>query len=268
LLEFANHYKKLGYECNLVFASTTGGRNGYGISDIQFDEIYDLKYFSVFDTIITIPKAITDNNYGEYTYHGPDSVGLGGWNVFFNHKVDHLFKPIRHNDLKGFSRNEILPHILPKFNKVVYDKVNKFKELNPQIDSAIQLRLYGYGDKENHNEKLTKMYSDLYKSVKNSNRNFFLTSSCISCLGDVIKLPNVFLFGSRNTEENFGDVNFDLIDGREKQLDTLYNFISEMVMIGKTDFVYYYSIHWPSTYLYYAFANNENITITHINDLK
>ena len=39
LLEFANHYKKLGYECNLVFASTTGGRNGYGISDIQFDEI-------------------------------------------------------------------------------------------------------------------------------------------------------------------------------------------------------------------------------------
>ena len=28
LLHFVNHYKKLGYECNLIFASTCGGKNG------------------------------------------------------------------------------------------------------------------------------------------------------------------------------------------------------------------------------------------------
>ena len=29
LLNFVNHYKKLGYECHLIFASTCDGKNGY-----------------------------------------------------------------------------------------------------------------------------------------------------------------------------------------------------------------------------------------------
>jgi hypothetical protein len=84
----------------------------------------------------------------------------------------------------------------------------------------------------------------------------------------ISKNANVFLFNQRYSEENLGDVNFDHIEGREKQIDTLYNFIAEMVMIGETDFVFYYSVHWPSTYMYYSFAHNENITILHINNLK
>jgi hypothetical protein len=268
LLEFANHYKKLGYECNLIFASNTSGRNGYGIPDIKFEEIFDLDYFSVFDSISTIQHAITDRNYGEYIFHNSNQPGVQGWDVFFNKEVNNLYQPIIHNDIKGFSREEIIPEILPKFNKIIYDKVSDFKDQNPQIDSSIQLRLYGYGDKENHNKKLSQMYLGLYESVKKSNRNFFLTSSCISCVSDVVNLPNVFLFNQRYSEENLGDVNFDHIEGREKQIDTLYNFIAEMVMIGETDFVFYYSVHWPSTYMYYSFAHNENITILHINNLK
>ena len=268
-LEVANHYKKLGYECHLVFASTTNGRNGYGISDIQFDEIFDLTYFKVFDTITTIPRSITENTYKEYIYHGESNPGLGGCNIFFNDKIDEVFKPIRHHDHKGFSRDEIIPDILPKFNKIIYDKVDIFKNQNSKIDVTIQLRLYGYGDKENHNMVLTEMYNNLYGLIKKSNKNFYLTSSCVSCLGDITNLPNVFLFEFRKIEKNLGDVNFDDIDGdRKKQLDMLHNYISEMVMIGETDFVYYYSIHWPSTYMYYSFAQNKNITISHIKELK
>lgn len=270
LLEFVNHYKKLGYECNLIFASNSGGRNGYGIFDIQFEEIFDVEYFKVFDNITTIQHSITDKNYNEYICHSSNNPGLSWWDVFFDTEVKDLYKTsFNHHDKFGFSKNNPLPDVLPKFNQIVYDKVKMFKEKNPQIDSTIQLRLYGYGDNENYNSKLTQMYSELYESTKKSNKNFYLTSSCVSCLGDILKLPNVFLFGDRNLQENMGDVNFDEIKGgRENQLNAFYDCIAEMVMISETNSVYYYSIHWQSTFLYYSFVNNPNITILPISNLN
>ena len=269
LLHFANYYKQLGYKCDLIFASNSGGRNGYSIPDIKFEELFDLEGFEVFDTITTIPNSITEKQYGEYICYGSSLPGVQWWDVFFNQEVDEFFSLYYKNyDNNVFSKNIVLPTILPKFNKTVYDKVKLFKEHHPEINSTVQLRLYGYGDKENHNQRLTKVYEELYHSIKKSDKTFFLTSSCVSCLDDIIELPNVILFGSRNLQENKGDVNFDNINGREKQIDTLYDYIAEMVMIGETDNVYYYSIHWQSTFLYYSFVNNPNITILHINDLK
>lgn len=266
LLHFVNYYKKLGYECNLIFASTCGGKNGYGIFDIQFEELFDVNYFQVFDSITTIQTSITEKNYGEYICHSSNNPGIQWWDVFFNQEMTDVYKSTyNHHDSQGFSRNVELPEVLPKFNPIVYEKVKTFSEQNPQIDSTIQLRLYGYGDKKNHNEKLSQMYSELYENVKKSKRNFYLTSSCVSCLGDIINLPNVFLFGNRINEKNLGDVNFYEIDGgRDKQLDVLYDYIAEMVMITKTNNVFYYSIHWPSTFMYYAFVNNEDIKISHV----
>jgi len=266
LMEFANHYKKLGYECHLVFASNSNGNNGYGIFDIQFDEIYDTEYFKMFDTITTIKHAITDKYYDEYICHSSNNPGQQWWDVFFNGQVDDLYDlSFRHHDSKGFSREIRLPEFLPKFNKIVYEKVKKFKDNHPQIDSTIQLRLYGYGDKENFNSRLLQIYSELYESIKQSNRNFYLTSSCVSCLGDIVNLPNVYLFGDRKIEENLGDVNFhEIKGGREKQLDVFYNYMAEMVMITETNDVYYHSIHWPSTFMYYGFVNNKNLKISHI----
>jgi len=269
LLHFANYYKKLGYNCDFIFASNSGGRNGYSIPDIKFDELFDLESFGVFDTITTIEHSITNNQYGEYFCYGSSNPGVQWWDVFFNCEVDEFFTLYYKNyDNKIFSKNTVLPDIMPKFNKVVYEKVKLFKEKYPQIDSSLQLRLYGYGDKENYGERLTKVYSDLYESVKKSNKKFFLTSSCVSCLGKILELPNVFLFTYREMDDNKGDVNFDNINGgREKQLDTIYEYIAEMVMIGETNHVYFYSIHWQSTFLYYSFVNNPNIRIMTINDL-
>lgn len=266
LLDFTNYYKNLGYECHLIFASNTNGRNGYGIFDIQFEELFDTDDFKMFDSITTIEHAITDKNYNEYICHSSNNPGQQWWDVFFNHQVNDLYTSnFNHHDSKGFSRENGEPTFLPKFNKIVYEKVKEFRDKYPQIDSTIQLRLYGYGDKENFNLRLTQLYSELYESVKQSNRNFYLTSSCVSCLGDVVNLPNVYLFGNRKIEENLGDVNFYEIEGgREKQLDVLYNYIAEMVMITETNDVYYHSIHWPSTFMYYGFVNNKNIKISHI----
>lgn len=266
LLDFTEHYKKLGYKCHLIFASTCGGKNGYGIFDIKFEEIYDIKCFDIFDSITTIPISITDKFYEEYVCHSSDNPGLQFWDVFFDHQVDNIYKTsFLHHDSKGFQRNVDLPTNLPKFNPIVYKKVNDFKLQNPKINSAIQLRLYGFGDKENHNEKLRQMYLDLYNNVRQSNRNFYLTSSCVSWWGDIINLPNVYIFGNRINEKNLGDVNFYEIEGgREKQLDILHNYIAEMVMIENTTEVFYYSVHWPSTFMYYPFVNNLDIKISPI----
>jgi hypothetical protein len=122
LLDFTNHYKKLGYECNLVFASNSGGRNGYGISDIQFEEIFNVEYFKVFNSITTIQHAITDKNYDEYICHSSNNPGLQFWDVFFNKEITDVYKSTyNHHDSQGFSKNVELPEVLPKFNPIVYE---------------------------------------------------------------------------------------------------------------------------------------------------
>ena len=52
LLHFANHYKNLGYDCELIFASNgSGGNNNKYIDFVEFEEIFDVDSFKIFNKI-------------------------------------------------------------------------------------------------------------------------------------------------------------------------------------------------------------------------
>jgi hypothetical protein len=225
-----------------------------------------MESFDVFNTITNLEYSITDNQYDGYTYYGTGTPGVDWWDVFFSREVD-TFHQLSYENQDGniFSSREFIPKKIPKFNHKITEKVNKFKSQSPQIDASIQLRLFGFGDKENYDPSLVKIYKNLYESVKKSNKNFFLTSSCVSCLGQLLDLPNIFLIESRLSDYR-GDTT--IFDSQETRLNFLYNNISEMVLISETDIVYHKTVlPWTSSFLYYSFVNNPNMSILTINDI-
>ena len=122
----------------------------------------------------------------------------------------------------------------------------------------------GYGDKNNYNKDLTELYNNIHKKIKNTDKNFFLTSSCVSCLKRTTELPNVFISDYRKLNENLGDIEsfWETNKNREERLNLLYENISEMVIISNYETVYHFTIlSWKSTFLYYGFSNNNNLKI-------
>lgn len=267
LLHFANYYKELGYECNFIFASKNAGGNGWSINNLCIEELFDMDSFDVFNTITNLEYSIVDKEYNGYTYYGSGTPGVSWWDVFFSGDIDIFHKlSYENHDKNIFLSKEFIPKKIPKFNSKINEKVNKFKLQSPQIDASIQLRLFGFGDKENYNPSLVKFYDDLYELIKKTNKKFFLTSSCVSCLGELLNLPNIFLIDSRISDDNKGDTT--IFDNRDTILNFLYDNIAEMILISETDIVYHKTVlSWTSTYLYYSFVNNPNMSILPINNL-
>ena len=268
LLHFANYYKKLGYKCNFIFASkNTYGRNGWGLDKINIEEIFDMDAFDVFDTVTNVEFSIMDKEYIGYTFYGGGSPSGVWWDVFFSENVDNFYQ-LSYGNYDGhiFSNRDFIPEKIPQFNKKIIDRVKNFEEENMDVNESIQLRLFGFGDSENYNPNLIALYDTIYEKLSNKEKKYFLTSSCVSCLGKLLKLPNVKIIDSRLKNEYYGDT--DNFYDRESRINFLYNNIAEMVLISKTNTVYYKTVlSWTSTFLYYAFVNNPNIKILKIDDL-
>jgi hypothetical protein len=269
LLHFANYYKKLGYKCHFVFACKSEfNGNGWGLDKINIDEIFDMDSFDVFDDIKNIERPIMDKEYNGYTFYGGKNPSGVWWDVFFLQEIDKFYQlSYGNHDAHIFSNRDFIPEKIPKFNKKIIDKVNNFKIKFPHIDSSIQLRLFGFNDELNQSEILHNVYSEIYKSVKDSNKTFFLTSSRVSCLGKILDLPNIVLFDSRISNISYGDTR--IFDNRETRINFLQDNIAEMVILAENDFVYHMSVlPWVSTYLYYAFVNNPKLSIKKINEIN
>ena len=268
LLHFANYYKKLGYKCNFIFAyKNTHGGNGWGLDKINIEEIFDMDAFDVFDTVTNVEFSIMDKEYIGYTFYGGGSPSGVWWDVFFSENVDNFYQ-LSYGNYDGhiFSNRDFIPEKIPQFNKKIIDRVKNFEEENMDVNESIQLRLFGFGDSENYNPNLIALYDTIYEKLSNKEKKYFLTSSCVSCLGKLLKLPNVKIIDSRLKNEYYGDT--DNFYDRESRINFLYNNIAEMVLISKTNTVYYKTVlSWTSTFLYYAFVNNPNIKILKINDL-
>lgn len=268
LLHFANYYKRLGYKCDFIFASkNTQGGNSWGLDKIDIEEIFDMDAFDVFDTVTNVEYSIMDKEYIGYTFYSGGSPSGIWWDVFFSENVDNFYKlSYGNHDGHIFSNRDFIPEKIPQFNKKIIDRVKKFEEENIDVNESIQLRLFGFGDSENYNPNLIELYDTIYKKLSNKENKYFLTSSCVSCLGKLLTLPNIKLIESRLKNEYYGDI--DYIYNRESRINFLYNNIAEMVLISKTNTVYHKTVlSWTSTFLYYAFVNNPNIKILKIDDL-
>lgn len=265
--------KKINYECHLIFARNSNiyGRNGWNVSDINFEELVDENTFKLFDSVENIDKSIITAKYKDFVCFDVN-IGSCWLDIFYSHRDESLIEKI--NSYRSYETVKkehfsLLPIIKPKLHPDIYAKVKKFKEKNADLNSAIQFRLGGYGDVNNTTQDLKNLYKKVADFLKNENKNYFLTSSCISCLSEIYKLPNIKIFPFRHEYGDMGDIYsfYDLKEDRDDLLNKLYDIFSEMVFMSDIKYIFHKTVlSWRSTFLNYAIINNQDIEIYNIEE--
>jgi hypothetical protein len=271
ILHFANHYKNLGYDCELVFASngSLGYNNNKYIDFVDFEDIFDADSFKIFNKIRSFKVAIGQKEYEGYTYHstqyGPDYPGAHWWDVFFD-----VFPKINHTKV-GFNPDNLhqnTPIWLPKLNEKIYKKVDKFLEKNGDLNEGVQIR---YGDYTlNPPEEFKTYCRNLSDKLQLTNRNFYVTSHNQFAIDTLSTLDNVVAYEYKNINELPNDHCYYFYHknlSREIYLERLHDNLAEMVLLSKLNKIYFYfhSICWTSTFLYYSKSHNPDQQLININ---
>jgi hypothetical protein len=273
VLNFANYYKSLGYDCELIFASNGNAGSNKFIDYVDFEEIFDLESFSIFDKITNLKHSTSDKDYNGYKYHstqyGPNYPGAHWWDVFFDEIPEELYPKYPFN-METLLRNEHVPKWIPKLNKNIYNKVNEFLEKNGTIDKAIQIR---YNDYTLNPPEDFKIYcGNLSEKLKNLGGKFYVTSHNQYAMDSLSKLNNVVIYEYKNLKElpndhcyYFYNKNFD----RDVLLERLYDNLAEMVLLSNCSNIYFYfssAFSWTTTFLYYSKSNNSSQQLININN--
>jgi hypothetical protein len=270
VLHFVQKYKNLGYECELIFASngTHGGNKFIGF--LNFEDIFDLESFKIFNRIRSFEHSISDKEFEGYTYHstqyGPNHPGAHWWDVFFDVIPDEVFPKHAYN-METLISNQHVPFLLPKFNKKVYQKTNKFRKKNKKVNKSIQVRYYDYNINVNDDFKL--LTKNIYDKLLDS-KNIFHLSSNNQYLIDTLK--------SLNSIKTYEYKHLDILPNDHSYffyhrhidnsilLERIYDNLSEMVLLSYYDEIYYYtSFSWITTFLYYSRSNNPTQKLININ---
>lgn len=271
LLDFANHYKTVGYECELLFASnsSTAFNNKY-IDFVEFEEIFDIDSFNIFNKIRSIKNAVGKKEYEGYTYHstqyGPDYPGAHWWDVFFDEYPEKIYPKL------SVQFNTLLqntPKWLPKLNEKIYKRVDNFLEKNVGINEGIQIRYCDYNF--NPHEDFKMYCKNLSDKLQSTNRKFYVTSHNQFAIDMLSTLDNVVTYEYSNINELPNDHSYYFYHktlSRGIYLDRLYDNLAEMVLLSKCDkiYFYFYSISWTTTFLYYSKSHNKNQQLININN--
>ena len=272
LLNFANHYKELGYQCDLIFASNVNAGGNKFIDLVDFEEIFDLSSFEIFDTITNTPHSIGVKEYEGYIYHstqyGPNHPGAHWWDVFFDEFPENEVYPKYAFNMETLLRNECVPKWVPKLNKKIYDKVDDFFNKNGKSSEAIQVRYNDYTP--NPPDEFKNFCINLTEKLKSIDKTFYVTSHNKFAIDTISILPNVSIYEYKHLDVlpndhcyYFYHKNFE----REILLDRLYDNLSEMVILSHFDTIYFSSsISWTTTFLYYSKSNNPSQKLININN--
>lgn len=272
ILNFANYYKSLGYTCDLLFASNGNAGGNKFIGQVDFEEIFDLSSFDIFDTIINLPHSTGDKNYMGYKYHstqyGPNHPGAHWWDVFFDEFPDEEVYTKYAFNMETLLRNESIPKWLPKLNKKIYEKVDCFLEKNGPINKAVQIRYNDYT--LNPHEDFKNFCINLREKLNSIGDKFYITSHNKYAIDTLSDLPNSVTYNYNHLDilpndhcYYFYHTNFE----KDLLLDRLYDNLAEMVLLTYCDTVYHStSISWTTTFLYYSKSNNPNQKLININN--
>jgi hypothetical protein len=267
ILNFVNYYKNIGYTCELIFASNGDGMGNKFINYCNFEEVFDLDSFKIFERIRNVEHSIKTKIFEDYTYHstqyGPDRPGVHWWDVFFNELPEKTFPKYDFN-METLLSNKHIPIFLPKFNKKVYERVDNF-ELGT-IKKSIQIRFFDYT--LTPTEDFSQFVEELHNKLVISNSKFYFTSNNKFILDRVKLLPNIITYKYENLEKLPNDHGYYFYNknfNRELLLDRLYDNLAEMVILSKFKEIYYYtSFSWNSTFLYYSKSHNPDQQIINI----
>jgi len=270
VLDFVKSYKNLGYSCNLIFSSNGSSGGNKFINFVKFEDIFDLSFFEVFDSITNREHSIKSKEFDGCIYHstqyGPDYPGAHWWDVYFDVLPDEVIPKKAFNMITLLS-NQNPPIFLPKFNEKVYKKAELFRENNKDIKKSIQIRYYDY--RLSPSDDFNHYSSELYNSVMESKNKFHFMSNNKLIIDKIKNLDNIKIYDFNNLDILPNDHSYYFYHKHidyEILLDRLYDNLSEMVLLSYYDEVYYYtSFSWISTFLYYSKSNNPEQKLININ---
>jgi hypothetical protein len=271
LLNFATYYKNLGYSCELIFASNGNAGSNKFIDYIDFEEIFDTESFIIFDKITSQRNSISEKEYEDYKYHstqyGPNYPGAHWWDVYFDEFPENVYPKYAFNMETLMSKTHV-PTLIPKLNKNIYEKVDKFIETNGIIDNAIQVRFFDFSI--NPPEDFKEFCQKIKQKVSDSTEKFYFTSHNKYAVDLITELDNVVTYKYENMDELPNDHSYYFYHknfSREVLLNRLYDNLAEMVLLSKLKKIYYSTSYgWMTTFLYYAKSNNAELELININN--
>jgi hypothetical protein len=268
LLNFATECKKMGYSCELIFASNHGVDNKY-INYIDFEEIFDISSFQVFDKITSIEQSIKDKKYNEYYFFAACNVkdpGQHWWDIFLTDTTLNLPDKPQY-DIHTLYNQKVLPKILPKFSTKIYEKVESFKSKISDVKKCIQVRHNDYT--LNVDDEFTNYTSSIIEIIKDNSEKFYISSNNKFFLDNLNKLDNTVIYSFNNLDLFSNDHSYHYYNrtiNREILLERLIDNICEMIILSEFEVIFHHSsIGWQSTFLYYSLSHNKNQKLININ---
>lgn len=270
IIKYVRKHKEWGYSAELIFASNGNAGGNKFIDFVEFEDIFDLEEFKIFDTIRSVRDSISTKEFEGYTYHstqyGPNHPGAHWWDVFFDIIPEEQYPKYAHS-METLLSNQQKPEYLPKLNQIVYNKVNEFKKNNPHVDKVIQVRYFDYYI--NPPDDFKNYVNQLYEKILNSKQKFYLMSNNQYIIDKLCELSNIVLYPYNYLDKLPNDHSYFFyhkhID-RSILLDRLYDNLSEMALLCEYETIYFYTPYsWLSTFLYYSKSNNETQNLININ---
>lgn len=258
-LNFIQEFKNKGVESELIFSfNGSTGNKFIGLND--FDKIYNLESFKVFDKITVRlesykEKEIDGCSY-KHTQYGPKNPGVHWWDVFSDFDLGFVEYP--NYCPQSFLNGKEKPVIYPKFNKKIEELINFFEsEIGKDYD-FIQIRHHDYSE---HNENFEKDIWELYKLIKTSDKKFHIGSNNQFALDVLTSLDNVYVYRFSNLSLFSNDHPYYYYNkhiSNNLLLERLYENIAEMCSIKNANNIFLYTtFSWVSNFLYYGLTQRE-----------
>ena len=258
-LNFIKPLKEIGYETELIFSFNGAHSPNKFIGVNDFDKIFNIKSFSLFDDISIRETPIIDLIYKNakyyHTQYGPTSPGIHWWDVYFDIIPENIIFP-NINPQSILEKKEKIS-VLPLFNDEVYSRVKLFKKKIKKKYDFIQVRYYDYSNEID--KEFEKNINTLYYKIQNSDKHFHVGSNSPYVNDKFLNLNNVINYEFKNLNLFSNDHSYYFYNKEipnELLLDRLYDNLAEMVSISNSDNIFLYTTFgWISNFLCYAFIS-------------
>lgn len=270
-LNFIKNLKERGYQTELIFSihSGLGGSNKY-INECQFEDIFDKKTFKYFDKISTrlwahTEKTLNNLNYN-FTVHGCNNPGVHWWDCYSDGLPDDIVVPWYGSD--RFLYTDDKPNVLPKFNKIVYTRREKFLGDKKNKFNFIQVRVADMGNQDI--SKLKPITKSLKKNIKKKEELFLVGGNNEYVTKRLNLLTNVFEYKYKNLKVFPNDHPYYFYHHnltKDMYLDRIYDNLAEMTSLEFANKIYQYTLFgWTSNFLFYGFTKNKNLRYIKVNN--
>ena len=253
--------KKIGYEVHLRIVLRG---NKYidkpFIRDLLNEETINF-FNSIEETVWGVGMSYDGCNYFGSSHH-PTQPGWHHFDIYFDIIPDNF--NITLYTANNIHHSNILPTVIPKFNKTILDLVDTFSQKLPNDYYYFHVRTSDIIDSDNTRYDL--IIDRIIRYIEINNINIHLGTNNRYIYNSLKNHKNVFTYDFENHDKINNDMNAYTFlnenfnhESNPILFDRLKNIIAEMISIKNTKkIIFIYDINWISNFLFYAMAVTDN----------